>query len=128
VWKDASDLAVLVAEGDGMERFRACFAELDDPRTGNAQRHALDEIIMIALLATLCGAETCVDMALFGRSKEPLLRRFLRLPGGVPSHDTFSRVFRLLDPVAFRGLLRPLSGGPVGPKFAVGGERVGIGA
>jgi hypothetical protein len=84
-----------------MERFRACFAELDDPRSGNAQRHALDEIIMIALLATLCGAETCVDMALFGRSKEPLLRRFLRLPGGVPSHDTFSRVFRLLDPVAF---------------------------
>jgi predicted transposase YbfD/YdcC len=86
-----------------MERFRACFAELADPRTGNAQRHALDEIIMIALLATLCGAETCVDMALFGRSKEPLLRRFLRLPGGVPSHDTFSRIFRLLDPVAFEG-------------------------
>ena len=40
-------------------------------------------------------------MALFGRAKEPLLRRFLRLPGGVPSHDTFSRLFRLLDPVAF---------------------------
>jgi predicted transposase YbfD/YdcC len=89
--------------GDGMERFRACFAELEDPRTGNAQRHELDEIVMIALLATLCGAETCVDMALFGRSKEPLLRRFLQLPGGVPSHDTFSRVFRRLDPVAFEG-------------------------
>jgi hypothetical protein len=86
-----------------MERFRACFAELDDPRTGNAQRHELDEIVMIALLATLCGAETCVDMALFGRSKEPLLRRFLRLPGGAPSHDTFLRVFRRLDPVAFEG-------------------------
>jgi len=84
-----------------MERFRACFAELDDPRTGNAQRHDLDEIVMIALLAILCGAETCVDMALFGRSKEPLLRRFLELPGGIPSHDTFSRVFRLLDPAAF---------------------------
>ena len=56
---------------------------------------------MIALFATLCGAESCVDMALFGRSKEPLLRRFLRLPGGVPSHDTFSRIFRLLDPAAF---------------------------
>ena len=84
-----------------MERFRACFAELEDPRTGNAQRHELDEIIMIALLATLCGAETGVDMALFGRAKEPLLRRFLTLPGGIPSHDTFSRLFRLLDPVAF---------------------------
>src|SRR6476661_6063320 len=94
MWKDASDLAVLVAEGDGMERFRACFAEREDPRTGNAQRHELDEIIMIALLATLCGAETGVDMALFGRAKEPLLRRFLTLPGGIPSHDTFSRLFR----------------------------------
>ena len=84
-----------------MEWFRACFAELEDPRTGNAQRHELDEIVMIALLATLCGAEGCVDMALFGRSKEPLLRQFLKLPGGIPSHDTFSRVFRRLDPRGF---------------------------
>ena len=84
-----------------MERFRACFAELADPRTGNAQRHELLEILLIALCATLCGAESCVDIALFGRAKEPFLRRFLRLPGGVPSHDTFSRLFRLLDPVAF---------------------------
>jgi predicted transposase YbfD/YdcC len=84
-----------------MDGFRACFAELEDPRSGNAQRHELDEIMMIALAAMLCGAESCVDMALFGRSKEPLLRRFLKLPGGVPSHDTFSRIFRLLDPAAF---------------------------
>jgi predicted transposase YbfD/YdcC len=88
-------------EEDGMGGFRACFAELDDPRSGNAQRHELDEIMMIALVAMLCGAASCVDMALFGRSKEPLLRRFLRLPGGVPSHDTFSRIFRRLDPAAF---------------------------
>ena len=84
-----------------MEGFRACFADLVDPRQGNAQRHELDEIVMLALLAMVSGAETCVDMALFGRSKEALLRRFLRLPGGIPSHDTFSRVFRLLDPAAF---------------------------
>ena len=84
-----------------MESFRACFADLRDPRRGNAQRHELDEIVMVALLAMVSGAETCVDMALFGRSKEALLRRFLRLPGGIPSHDTFSRVFRLLDPAAF---------------------------
>jgi predicted transposase YbfD/YdcC len=84
-----------------MEGFRTCFADLVDPRRGNAQRHELDEIVMLALLAMVSGAETCVDMALFGRSKEALLRRFLRLPGGIPSHDTFSRVFRLLDPAAF---------------------------
>ena len=84
-----------------MERFRACFKDLVDPRTGNAQRHDLMEILLIALAASLCGAEGGVDMALFGRAKEPLLRRFLRLEGGIPSHDTFSRVFRLLDPDAF---------------------------
>jgi hypothetical protein len=55
-----------------------------DPRRGNAQRHELDEIVMVALLALVSGAETCVDMA--------LLRRFLQLPGGIPSHETFSRV------------------------------------
>ncbi len=59
------------------------------------------EILLIALAASLCGAEGCVDMALFGRAKAPLLRRFLRLEGGIPSHDTFSRIFRLLDPDAF---------------------------
>ena len=84
-----------------MERFRACFGDLVDPRTGNAQRHDLGELLLIALAATLCGAESCVDMALFGRAKEPFLRRFLRLEGGVPSHDTFSRLFRLLDPDRF---------------------------
>ena len=84
-----------------MDRFRTCFADLADPRTGNAQRHDLLELLLIALAATLAGAESCVDMAEFGRAKEPLLRRFLALPGGVASHDTFSRLFRLLDPRAF---------------------------
>lgn len=52
----------------GMERFRRCFAGLADPRTGNAQRHDLLEILLIALCATLSGAESCVDMAEFGRA------------------------------------------------------------
>ena len=84
-----------------MERFRACFEDLVDPRTGNAQRHDLLEMLLIALAATLCGGETCVDMAVFGRAKEPFLRRFLRLEGGIPSHDTFSLLFRMLDPDGF---------------------------
>ena len=92
-----------------MDGFRACFAELDDPRRGNAQRHELDEIMMIALVAMLCGAASCVDMALFGRSKEPLLRRFLRLPGGVPSHDTFSRGSSAASVPARWSLLHALS-------------------
>jgi predicted transposase YbfD/YdcC len=83
-----------------MERFRKAFRRLPDSRADNAQ-HALLEILFIAFAATLCGAEGPSDMATFGRSKEGLLRLVLRLEHGIPSHDTFSRVFRLLDPRAF---------------------------
>ena len=85
-----------------MEGFAAVFAALDDPRTGNAKRHLLLEILMIALCTVLSGGESCADMALFGRAKERFLRQFLTLPHGIPSHDTFSRVFRLLEPSQFR--------------------------
>lgn len=77
------------------------FREIPDPRTGNAQRHDLLDILTIALVASVCGAESCVDFADFAADREPLLREFLRLENGLPSHDTFSRVFRLLDPRAF---------------------------
>lgn len=83
-----------------MEEFVSCFAEVTDPRQNNA-RHNLHEILMIALCTLLCGGEDCSDMALFGEAKEPFLRQFLTLKHGIPSHDTFSRVFRLLDPRAF---------------------------
>jgi predicted transposase YbfD/YdcC len=83
-----------------MEEFVACFADVTDPRQDNA-RHNLHEILMIALCTMLCGGEDCSDMALFGAAKEPFLRQFLPLKHGIPSHDTFSRVLRLLDPSAF---------------------------
>lgn len=75
--------------------------EIPDPRQGNAQRHDLLDMLTIALVASVCGAESCVDFAEFAEDREPLLREFLRLENGLPSHDTFSRVFRLLDPAAF---------------------------
>jgi predicted transposase YbfD/YdcC len=78
-----------------------CFADLPDPRTGNAKRHNMLELLVIALVAVICGAETCVDFADFARDREKLFREFLKLEGGLPSHDTFSRLFRLLDPHAF---------------------------
>jgi hypothetical protein len=84
-----------------MGSFGADFADLVDPRRGNAQRHKLNEIVMQAHLAIVSSAESCVDMELCGCLKDALLRRFLRLSGGIPSHDTFSRVFRLLGPAAF---------------------------
>jgi predicted transposase YbfD/YdcC len=73
---------------------------LVDPRKNQAQ-HDLTEMMFIALLATLCGATTCCDIALFGQAKEALLRTILVLEHGIPSHDTFSRVFRILDPSSF---------------------------
>ncbi len=92
-----------------MQAFRECFSQLPDPRAANAQ-HDLVEILFIALAAVLCGAQGCTDMALFGRAKEPLLRQILRLEHGIPSHDTFSRVFRLLDPQAFEAAMRRFVG------------------
>jgi len=83
-----------------MGKFKKLFRRLPDPRADNA-RHDLLEVLFIALAAVLCGADSCSDMADFGQSKEGLLRLFLRLEHGIPSHDTFSRVFRLLKPQAF---------------------------
>src|SRR5882757_11193929 len=83
-----------------MTRFAECFEELPDPRASNAL-HDLTEILFIALMATLCGATSCTDMALFARMKAYLWQDVLVLKNGLPSHDTFSRVFRMLDPKAF---------------------------
>ncbi len=88
-----------------MERFRTCFSEVPDPRAANSQ-HDLVEILFIGLVSVLCGAEGCTDMADFGRAKAGFLRTILRLEHGIPSHDTFSRVFRLLDPTAFEAAFR----------------------
>ena len=75
---------------------------LEDPRHGNADRHSLHDIPVIALCTMLCGGETSTDMALFGQSKREFPQFFMPLRNGIPSHDTFSKVFRLLDPEAFR--------------------------
>src|SRR5215470_18263613 len=83
-----------------MGQFVAIFRRVPDPRAGNA-RHDLLDVLFMAFVAVLCGAESCSDMADFGQSKEGLLRLVLRLEHGIPSHDTFSRVFRLLEPEAF---------------------------
>ena len=97
-----------------MGLFLDCFGELPDPRRGNARRHDLLELLTIALSATLCGAASCVDFELFARSKEEFLREFLSLEGGVPSHDTFSRLFRLLGSGRLLDLPDPVRGRPVG--------------
>jgi predicted transposase YbfD/YdcC len=85
-----------------MNALLCIFREVRDPRDENA-RHDLAEMLFLALAATLCGAKTCVDIADFAAANEDSFREMLTLPHGTPSHDTFSRVFRLLDPVALEG-------------------------
>src|SRR5271165_7457627 len=88
-------------EDAALDQFIACFEGLKDPRTGNAGLHDLHELLVIALCTVLSGGQGATHMAAFAAAKEPFLRSFLKLENGLPSHDTFSRLFRLLDPEQF---------------------------
>lgn len=81
------------------------FGNISDPRADN-HRHPLLSIITITILAVLCGADDWTEVELFGRSKRAWLETFLDLPQGIPSHDTFGRVFRVIDPEEFRASFR----------------------
>ncbi len=93
-----------------MSELADVFAELDDPRTVNARLHSLHDILVIALRTVVSGDRPRVaarrrlrtDMELYGRAKRDLLQSFLKLENGIPSHDTFSRVLKMLDPEAFQ--------------------------
>src|SRR6185369_13330280 len=81
----------------------ACFKGLEDPRETSRCDHQLIDILVIAVCAVIACAESWEDIALHGRSKQAWLATFLALPNGIPSHDTFRRVFMLIDPDAFEG-------------------------
>lgn len=91
-----------------MRRFRRMFRRLKDPRASNT-RHDLVEILFIALAATLAGATACTDFEQFALAREEVLRKFLDLEHGIPSHDTFSTLLRALDPRALEAVLRKFS-------------------
>jgi len=78
------------------------FGDLPDPRSGENVRYSLVSIITIARCGVVCGADTWVDVALFGNSKRGWFEEFLELPHGIPSHATFGRIFRLLNAEAFQ--------------------------
>jgi hypothetical protein len=78
------------------------FEDLPDPRTGNAKAHIFLEILLIAILAVICGADGWSDVELFGKTKKAWLKTFLELPKGIPSHDTFGRVFAKIKPEEFQ--------------------------
>lgn len=77
------------------------FATLPDPRVERTKEHRLLDILTIAVCAIICGADSFVEMEEFGDAKQEWLATFLALPSGIPSHDTFTRLFAALDPEAF---------------------------
>lgn len=92
-------------------RIADCFADLVDPRVARTRRHNLLDIITIALCGVICGAESWVEVEDWGDAKLDWLRTWLALPHGIPSHDTFGRVFSRIDPAQFEaGFLRWVQG------------------
>jgi predicted transposase YbfD/YdcC len=78
------------------------FENLPDPRTGNAKQLIFLEILIIAICAVICGADGWSDVELFGKNKKTWLKTFLELPKGIPSHDTFGRIFAQIKPEEFQ--------------------------
>ena len=114
-----------------MQALITIFREVRDPRDMNA-RHDCASMLFVALMATLCGAKSCVDIADFAAANEGMLAEIVDLPHGAPSHDSFSRLFRLLDPdemskafAAFAKALREALGlGPASGVVAIDGKRL----
>lgn len=77
------------------------FSGVEDPRVTGRTKHSLVDILVIAVMGALCGAETFEDLEVFAECKQKWLKSFLELPNGIPSHDTFARVFARVDPVQF---------------------------
>jgi hypothetical protein len=80
-----------------VEGIRKCFASVPDPRVVGRCSHLLIDILTITILAVICGADDWTDIEVFGRVRKSWLQEFLELPNGIPSHDTFRRVFELLE-------------------------------
>jgi predicted transposase YbfD/YdcC len=106
-----------------VELFAPFFADLTDPRIDRGKRHALLDILILALCATLGGADGWADVERFGKAKLDFFRRFLALPNGIPSHDTFGRLFARLDPAA---LLACIQGWLAAVRAAIDRELVAI--
>lgn len=89
-----------------LERTYNHFENITDPRVDRGANHSLKEMIFVALCATICGADSWADVERYGNTKIDWLRKFIKLDNGVPSHDTFGRVFAKLDSIEFYAALQ----------------------
>ena len=78
------------------------FGDLTDPRVNRTRRHKLIDVLVIGICTGICGGDNYEAMEEFGKAKEKWFHTFLELPNGIPSHDTFWRVFKELDPEQFQ--------------------------
>src|SRR5262245_43648919 len=80
---------------------KSCFRKLKDPRVTGRSRHLLIDIIVMAICGVIANCDDWEDIELFAKNRQTWFARFLSLPNGIPSHDTFARVFAQLNPRAF---------------------------
>ena len=104
------------------------FRKLKDPRRRHCRRHLFLDILVIAICGVISGCNSWTQIAAFGRKRHSWLKRFLTLPEGIPSHDTFKRVFERLDPMVFQSCFREwmlaLAGAVDIPHIAIDGKTV----
>lgn len=88
-------------EEGNVQALETIFAQVEDSRVERTKRHRLGDIIILAICGVICGAEGWAEIEEFGKAKEAWFTELLNLPNGIPSHDTFGRVFALIDPKQF---------------------------
>jgi len=102
------------------------FSRVTDPRVARTRKHPLTSVLVLSLLAIICGADSFVAIALYGQCQKDFLKTFLDLPNGIPSHDTIGRIFSALNPKAlqeaFRGWVANLAQVTRGEVVAIDGK------
>lgn len=115
-------------DADAPRGLLRAFSQLKDPRVNRTKKHSLGDILAIAICAIICGADGWTQVAKFGRCKLKWFRTFLELPNGIPSHDTFGRLFAALDPKAFEECfikwISDLAAASAGRLIAIDGKTI----